>query len=254
MRLTGRSPLAPGARLWFVGAVGELEVAERLRALGTRGEAWRVLHSVPVGDGVRDVDHVVIGPAGVFTLTTENHPGKRVVVWDHSVIADGESTPYLRDSVVGAGRVSILLETALGRPVPVAPLVVVLGATHLRIAQQPEEVVIVRAAAIERHLRGLPAILSVDEVRELTRAALKPRTWHPRPALTAPPVPSSAAPDARAPEALPTPAELQSWFARVRAEVDGARRIRAAWAVGAAAALLLAVVLEAPTVVQGLLG
>ncbi|BDZ50137.1 hypothetical protein GCM10025867_23780 [Frondihabitans sucicola] len=67
-RVFGRSPLSNASRPWFVDALGEIEVAERLRALGTRGEAWRVLHSVPIGAGTSDIDHVVIGPAGVFTL------------------------------------------------------------------------------------------------------------------------------------------------------------------------------------------
>ena len=35
------------------------------------GRKWHVIHSVPSEKGA-DIDHVVIGPAGVFTLNTKN--------------------------------------------------------------------------------------------------------------------------------------------------------------------------------------
>lgn len=60
-RLFGRSPLAPDAESWFLGAIGEIEVARILAALGSE---WRVFHSVPVGSNGSDIDHLVIGPAG----------------------------------------------------------------------------------------------------------------------------------------------------------------------------------------------
>jgi nuclease-like protein len=64
-------------RDWAVGADGEEEVAWRLRKLG--GE-WHVIHSVPVGEKGADIDHVVIGPGGVFTLNAKNHSRHRVTV------------------------------------------------------------------------------------------------------------------------------------------------------------------------------
>lgn len=244
-RALGRSPLSAESRPWFVGALGEVEVAERLRALGTRGEAWRVLHSVPVGRAT-DVDHVVIGPAGVFTLTTENHPGRNVVVREAAVVVDGEETPYARDSAHDAEQASILLEKALGSPVPVTPLVVILGASKLTIAARPAGVDVVRATRVDHYFRAQTPVYSVDEVREITRAALRPRTWNVR-------TPAETGPRAGS-EALPSQHDLQSWFGRVRAEVGSAKRVQALWVAGAAAVLLAVVVVETPLVVQGLLG
>jgi hypothetical protein len=40
---------------------------------------WTVLHSVPVGTGSTDIDHIAIGPAGVFTLNTKYSPHPSVV-------------------------------------------------------------------------------------------------------------------------------------------------------------------------------
>jgi len=72
-RLFGQNPVHPEARSWYRGAIGEIEVAEVLSKLGPE---WTVLHAVPVGSGSSDIDHVVIGPAGVFTINTKNHTGK----------------------------------------------------------------------------------------------------------------------------------------------------------------------------------
>lgn len=45
-RFFGRSPLSDDSRPWYLGALGEQQVAQRLSALGTE---WTVLHSVPAG-------------------------------------------------------------------------------------------------------------------------------------------------------------------------------------------------------------
>ena len=57
-------------RAWRIGADGEEPVAARLAKLGPD---WRTIHAVPVGDRGSDIDHVVIGPAGVFTINAKNH-------------------------------------------------------------------------------------------------------------------------------------------------------------------------------------
>jgi len=67
-------------RAWRVGAQGEAETARRLRALTDPGlfnkrvfGTWRALHSIPIGDRGRDIDHVVIGPPGVFVINSKRH-------------------------------------------------------------------------------------------------------------------------------------------------------------------------------------
>ena len=41
-RLFGRSPLSDDSRPWYLGALGELQVAQQL---GTLGSGWTVLHA-----------------------------------------------------------------------------------------------------------------------------------------------------------------------------------------------------------------
>jgi len=53
------------------GATGEEQVGGLLE--GLTGDGWRVIHDVTLGHG--NVDHILIGPAGVFTVETKSHPG-----------------------------------------------------------------------------------------------------------------------------------------------------------------------------------
>jgi len=53
------------------GARGEEQVGVLLDGL-SEGE-WRVIHDASLGRG--NVDHILIGPAGVFTVETKSHPG-----------------------------------------------------------------------------------------------------------------------------------------------------------------------------------
>jgi Nuclease-related domain len=53
------------------GAIAEEQVGALLDSLPR--ERWRVAHDVTLGRG--NVDHIVIGPPGVFTIETKSHPG-----------------------------------------------------------------------------------------------------------------------------------------------------------------------------------
>lgn len=53
------------------GATGEEQVGGLLDQLSNGG--WRVIHDASLGRG--NVDHILIGPPGVFTVETKSHPG-----------------------------------------------------------------------------------------------------------------------------------------------------------------------------------
>jgi hypothetical protein len=53
------------------GAVGEERVGEILDGLPRTD--WRVIHDASFGHG--NVDHILIGRAGIFTIETKSHPG-----------------------------------------------------------------------------------------------------------------------------------------------------------------------------------
>jgi hypothetical protein len=53
------------------GARAEEQVGALLDSLP--GDRWRVIHDATLGRG--NVDHIVIGPPGIFTIETKSHPG-----------------------------------------------------------------------------------------------------------------------------------------------------------------------------------
>ncbi|RKR74512.1 nuclease-related domain-containing protein [Frondihabitans australicus] len=231
-RILGRSPLGDSARAWFAPALGEARTAELLRTLSTSGEPWRVLHAIPVVAGAPAIDHLVIGPAGVFALSTATRD-------------ESGSETHVREPLVEARLASTLLSNALGRPAVVRAITVV-----VEPGRRPAEIPGVDVVGLDRlvrHLRSLVPVQSVEEVREITRVALKPRTWR-APGETA--VFSSSAPGAGS-HAHPTASELGFWFARLRTEVARARRVRLAWVTGLSGTVAAAAVI-APMVVQQL--
>jgi Nuclease-related domain len=160
-------------RAWRIGADGEEEVARRL---GKLNDAWRVLHAVPVGDRGADIDHVVIGPGGVFTLNTKNHRGKRVWTAQRSLLVDGQRTDYLRNSRYEATRAARLLSSAAGFDVPVDPVIVVL-AEKLTVKHQPDGVHVVAHDNVAHWLSRLPQRLTPHAVAQIFNVARRDTTW-----------------------------------------------------------------------------
>ncbi|MGA8746443.1 MAG: nuclease-related domain-containing protein [Solirubrobacterales bacterium] len=57
---------------WLQGARGEETVGAVLD--GLVGEGWLAIHDISLGRG--NVDHVVVGPGGIFTIETKSHRGR----------------------------------------------------------------------------------------------------------------------------------------------------------------------------------
>lgn len=163
-------------RAWRVGAGGEERVARELAKLGLD---WRVLHGVPVGEHDADIDHVVVGPAGVFTLNTKHHPGARAWVVAKQVRINGQPQPYLRNSRHEAARAGRLLTGAAGRPVEATPVLVFVGLNELTIRQDPGDVVIATLHRIRAALAERPALFSPQAVEMIYAAARRADTWIP---------------------------------------------------------------------------
>lgn len=166
-----------GGRSWRVGAAGERAVAAQLAALGPD---WRVLHSVRVGTKGSDIDHVAIGPTGVFTVNAKNHPNGRVWVGGDTFIVNGKRYPYIRNSRHEAERTSRLLSQATGLPVQATAIIAVMGAQKgLKIKSQPKDgmVFVVARRRIAFHLARQPKRLSSQTVEAIYEAARRSTTW-----------------------------------------------------------------------------
>jgi hypothetical protein len=168
---------------WYRGVVGERRVAALLDELGDEST---VLHSVPVGRSTSDIDHVVIGPAGVFTINTKYSPGKRVWVAGYGMYVDGHKQMYVRNSVNEAARASELLTRASGMTVPVIGLIVFVdpgSMTHKAAAGGGEyspEIRVISGDQLLGAIRGR-ALFSTEQVARIAEVAVRPETWHSSP-------------------------------------------------------------------------
>jgi hypothetical protein len=166
-------------RAWRIGADGEEAVAAQLAKLPPQ---WRVIHAVPVGDRGSDIDHVVIGPGGVFTVNAKNHPDASVWVGGNTFLVNGTRAPYIRNSRYEATRAARLLTAAAGQPVEVRAIIAVMGAQRgLTIKQQPADgaVRVVARKELRRYLTNLPPRLSPPDVEALYVLARRSTTWRP---------------------------------------------------------------------------
>lgn len=166
-------------RAWRVGAGGEETVGARLEKLHKHG--WHVLHAVPVGERGSDIDHVLVGPAGVWTLNTKTHPGGHVWVGRHQVRVNGHKTTYLRNSRYEAERASRLLTDACRFPVFVkAALVFLTGSLipNVTIKQIPDDVAVLDRMDIPGVFRRAKRRLSDEQVAAIFEQARRSTTWH----------------------------------------------------------------------------
>lgn len=164
-------------RAWSLGASGELAVAEILAGLPA---GWHLLHAIPVGDRGSDIDHLLIGPAGVFCINTKHHPGKQVWVAGRSFMVSGRSTPYLPKAHREGERVTRSLAARTGWSIPASPLIVVVGASKVQIKEQPSDVTVLAMADLRAWLAEQPHLLDPDHVQRVFAAARECLTWHDR--------------------------------------------------------------------------
>lgn len=217
-RTFGRTPLSADSRPWYLGALGELRVAALLARLGPD---WTVLHSVPIGERGSDIDHVVVGPAGVFTINTKFHEDARVWVGSRRLMVNGQKTDYLRNSRYETQRVSRLLSMAIAESVDVHAVIVLVGARSITIREQPTDVAVLRDNELVRWLKRRPVTLNDDDRNRVASTLSRRETW-------------SGAP-------VPAPEIDEPAFAHLRREVIAARRVRLAWATATLAGFITVV-------------
>lgn len=166
-------------RAWRVGANGEETVGGRLDKLVKHG--WHVLHAVPVGERGSDIDHVLVGPGGVYTINTKNHPGKKIWVSPTQIRVDGHRVEYLRNSRFEAERTRKYLTAALGWEPPVKAALVLLTGTLIPDVTikngGPEDVLILDRMDIPGVFKRAPARLAPEGVAEVFEVARRSTTW-----------------------------------------------------------------------------
>lgn len=162
------------ATSWEVGAAGEREVGRHLDPLKDRG--WNVLHAVDLRSGA-DIDHVVIGPGGVFTVNTKHHAGARIQAKGDSVRVDGHQQRYVRNSRHEAAAVSRRLTAACGIPVQATGVIAFVGAESLSVQEGPRDVRMVPAEQLAVLLLGVPPTLDMATQAKVFAVARRREIW-----------------------------------------------------------------------------
>jgi len=128
------------------GAKGEEQVGGLLEQMSDHG--WEVIHDASLGRG--NVDHILIGPPGVFTVETKSHPGPvRVARLHGGTLSQAQAQRRAIERVTG---------------LEVEPLIVFSGAWVDRPMARRKGVRVVPARMLVRYLAKLPARLSRQEI------------------------------------------------------------------------------------------
>ena len=143
--------------------------------LGRLPEGWFVFHDVPVGHRGADIDHLVIGPGGVFTVNTKYLFGE-IVVYQRSITHEGSRTDYLSKASAEARRAASLLSAAIGRTVQVRGVLAIL-ADEWTIVDEPPDVLVRGPRGAKNLMLNQPPVLRPSDVMVLAVAASKPGTW-----------------------------------------------------------------------------
>jgi hypothetical protein len=133
------------------------------------------VHDIPVGEG-GTIDHMIVGPAGVFAVNAQDVTGQ-VWVGATGIRINGHATDDVWRLLRGAQRAARLLSAELEHQVAVHPVLTILadGWTN---QEAPSDVFIGPPRIVkDRLLRGLPASLTTLEVTAIAAAAARLSTW-----------------------------------------------------------------------------
>jgi hypothetical protein len=231
-RIFGVSPLAPGTRALYRTAIGELVVGD---ALDNLGPEWDVLHVIPIAEDDGEIDHLVIGPPGVFSIATENFPGEDIWVGGETLLVGSRHDDGIPKAKQLARSASGILTDASGQEVVVEPILVIVNPRKLVLREQPSGLIVVSSKQLLRWLTRLERTMFGDDVAKVSDVADRNSTWQ-----------SSAG-------SVTDAEQLYRDFAVIREQVTGATRTRILWGVGAFVVVGICVWVGTAIIVQHLL-
>jgi hypothetical protein len=158
---------SPNAAAWQRGAAGERRTARLLDPLARHG--WAVLHDLAIPHSQANLDHLVIGPGGVFVIDSKQYRGRLRLdstgrLWHGRHLL----APTLRAVDVEADQAAQVLPDP---GVAVVPIVAVHGAQVPWGKVVTDGVRVVTARRLPSLLRQLPVVLGPERVAWLADQA-----------------------------------------------------------------------------------
>ncbi|HXD62087.1 MAG TPA: hypothetical protein VN619_09185 [Lacisediminihabitans sp.] len=201
-RFFGVSPLRREARADYRAA---LSGARSATVYSRLGEEFTVLEAI-AGDGP---DHLIIGPPGIFTVTTKSFSAKRVRVGGARFMVNGRRNGCVEAAKRDAEDASLQFSDIAGTHIEVTPVIVVVEPRSLSL--HTPDVAVTESARVARWFAGLPRMLSDDTIDYLSTVAELPGRWQPT---------AEASHDAE---------RHAQRFDRLRREVEAANRRARSW-------------------------
>lgn len=155
---------------WATGADGEERTAAALEPLVADG--FRILHDRRIPGSRANIDHIVIGPPGVFVIETKSLNGKLEIRGSEVYVAGRRRTAMLDE----VRREVAAVESAIGPElaavgIRVRPIICVHRAELPLFRSEANGVPIVSAKGMLKRLRSAPARLDADVIGRIASTA-----------------------------------------------------------------------------------
>lgn len=150
-------------------------VRDRLDRLAAEG--WEAVHDVPLGRQGTRLEHLLIGPGGLFTVTERAHPGQAVLARGRAMTVAGRPVAYLRNSRLEAVRTQDKLLAAGCAQIHVRAVLVLSGELDLDVVVSPNDPLVVARHEVPGLFRRMPPALDERRVRAIARIARRATTW-----------------------------------------------------------------------------
>lgn len=143
------------------------------RELAWLGDEWHVLDVVDRSGRGADIDHILIGPPGVLTLTTRRLRNASVVVADSRLLVNGHPSHCLRESRQASQRIAQQVSGACGHHEGVRTVVVFVDLHDLIVQHMPTDVHVTTSRRLLPWLKSLLETTDASTVETLRQAVVQ---------------------------------------------------------------------------------
>ena len=112
---------------------------------------------MPIGKNDTDIDHILVGPGGIFTINTKHHCGKHIWVGARTVTVSGHKKAYLPAAEHEAERVTTVLRERMPLVAPVQPVIALVDPKQITFRDKPVQVKVLDARSLRRWLLNAAA-------------------------------------------------------------------------------------------------
>lgn len=162
-----RRSVPQAAASWLKGGNGEQAVGALLQRLEARG--WRAIHDRRIPGSEANIDHIVVGPGGVFVIETKNYSSK-VTVGRSTIFAGGQNQTKILKQAKGEALAAYRVIEPLIKPLGlrVRPVVCFIGVVRDQGARRVQGVEVVSSTELVRFLGTRPAVLDESQVATMS--------------------------------------------------------------------------------------